>query len=76
MSKAQEVIRMCEQEVDRPDFVKDEHLIYLDDLRKSGKINMFGARPYLIDAFPELSEGQARKVLSYWMETFSARHPK
>lgn len=58
----------------RPDFVTDEHLDYLDDLRESGATNMFGATPYLLIAFPELTQIQARAVLVYWMNTFSERH--
>lgn len=57
----------------RPSFVTDEHLIYLDDLRASGATNMFGAGPYLIREFG-LSRAKSHKVLTYWMETFSARH--
>lgn len=59
----------------KPDFVEDEHLEYLDILRKSGVTNMYGARPYLIEEFPELSKDEAGKVLMYWMHTFSERHP-
>jgi hypothetical protein len=62
--------------IDRPDFISDEHLEYLDDLRESGETNMFGARPYLMREFPELDKDQAGKVLSYWMATFSDRHPE
>lgn len=61
---------------ERPPFVTDEHLEYLDELRESGEINMFGARPYLLLAFPDLSENEAAKVLTYWMYTFSERHPE
>jgi hypothetical protein len=53
----------------RPDFVKSEHLEFLDNLRKSGKTNMFGATPYLVKRFC-LKEKEARQILSYWMETF------
>jgi len=56
---------------EKPTFVTDEHLNYLDDLRESGETNMFGAAPYLIDEFPDLNKYDARSVLSYWMKTFS-----
>ena len=36
-----------QEEVERPKFVKDEHLEFLDELRESGVTNMFGASPYL-----------------------------
>ena len=48
---------------------------FLDELRESGEINMFGAAPYLSDAF-DLSEQEARKVLTYWMQTFGTRKDK
>ena len=59
--------------MERPLFVTDEHLKYLDNLRESGAINMFGARPYLMEAF-DLDKDKAAKVLAYWMATFSERH--
>ena len=60
--------------VERPEFVTDEHLEYLDYLRESGKVNMFGARPYLYEVSPDLSWDEAGAVLTYWMRTFSERH--
>jgi len=37
---------------------------------------MFGAVPFILLEFPDLSEQQAKKVLIYWMNTFSDRHPR
>lgn len=54
----------------RQEFITDEHLEYLDGLRESGDTNMFGAIPYLIAEFSELSRAEARQILAYWMETF------
>jgi len=54
----------------RPEIVKDTHLEFLDDLRESGIINMFGARPYIQDEFPELSKTEVEEVHNYWMESF------
>ena len=59
--------------MEKPEYVTDEHLEYLDDLRESGITNMFGAGSYLEDEFGMDSE-TAGKALSYWMNTFSARH--
>ena len=56
--------------MERLSFVQDEHLEFLDDLRESGATNMFGARLYLMEEYPELSWKDAGNVLSYWMETF------
>ena len=47
---------------------------YLDDLRESGDVNMFGATPYLA-ANRDLDQRTARAVLAGWMSTFAARHP-
>lgn len=60
---------------DRPDIVEDGHLNYLDDLRESGDTNMFGARPYLERVFT-LTRHDAQIILSYWMKSFSERHPQ
>lgn len=60
-------------EVERPEQVEDEHLEFLDDLRESGEINMFGAVPYLQEMF-KLSRGDARVIVSYWMKSFGERH--
>lgn len=60
---------------ERPDFVTDDHLEYLDELRESGITNMYGARPWIVRAFDELNDEQAKAVLLYWMHTFSERHP-
>jgi len=57
----------------RPENCTDENLVYLDELRESGEINMFGAKPYLVDEF-ELEESDAKKILLYWMDTFAERH--
>lgn len=72
---------MSEKAEERPAFCKEKHLTYLDDLRESGETNMFGAGRYLDEEFPELRDGvvsfnsspKARKILSYWMATFSER---
>lgn len=61
--------------MDKPEIVTEEYLEYLDGLRESGSINMFGATPYLSEMF-DLSIKDARAVLSYWMQTFSERHSK
>lgn len=47
---------------------------YLDALRESGTINMFGAGPYVQEAFG-LDRRDARDLVIEWMETFSTRQP-
>ena len=63
----------------RPEFIKnddelEEYLEYLDDLRESGVTNMFGAGAYIQRAF-NVARDEANKILTYWMHTFSERHP-
>ncbi len=55
-----------------PDYVTVAHLVYLDELRESGVTNMFGAGSYLQEEF-DLDRTAARKILSYWMQTFEER---
>ncbi len=62
--------------VEKPEYLTEEHLLFLDRLRESGVTNMFGAVPYILLEFPDLSEQQAKQVLLYWMKTFSDRHPR
>lgn len=57
----------------RPEFVTDEHLRFLDAIRESGSVNMFGAAAPLREAYPELSKAESREVLSYWMRSFAER---
>ena len=42
---------------------------FLDELRDSGEINMFGARKYIVEMFG-CNEEQATKLLSNWMKNY------
>lgn len=55
--------------IERPAFVTDEHLEYLDELRESGDINMWGAPAYVEREFGVTSK-EASEITSYWMRTF------
>jgi len=48
---------------------------YLDNLRESGKTNMFGASPWIQEAF-EMNRYDANRFLVKWMETFGERYPR
>lgn len=50
----------------------DEYFNYLDQLRESGAINMFGAVPYLQRKFPELASDRKRagEILQAWMASY------
>lgn len=53
----------------RPKIVTDEHLEFLDELRESGKTNMFGAEPYILQEF-NVTKHEAYEILTYWMDSF------
>ncbi len=59
---------------ERPDFITEEHLDFLDNLRESGATNMFGATPYIKDEYPDLSNKETKDLLLYWMNSFSERN--
>jgi hypothetical protein len=46
-----------------------ELFAYLDNLRESGVVNMWGASLYLERAFP-LKDGEASKITGMWTKTF------
>ena len=54
----------------------EKYFIFLDCLRETGVTNMYGAAPYLIEVYPEISKKEAREILAKWMETFAERHAK
>lgn len=48
----------------------NKYWIYLEELRKSGVTNMWGATPYLEEQFG-LSDEEAEKVLFDWIENYN-----
>lgn len=48
---------------------------YLDALRETGTVNMFGASPYIAEVFG-VNQKEARDYLKTWMDTFDDRHPQ
>lgn len=54
--------------------LKEEVFAFLDEVRESGMINMFGAAPHIRYAFPDVDTAQSRTLLKEWMETFGERH--
>lgn len=49
--------------------MKEQYFEYLDELRESGTINMFGAAPYLADHFG-MDMKYAREIFHDWAKTF------
>ena len=68
-----EDLAQCQALVRQNDPAMRKYYDYLDRLRDSGEVNMYGAIPYLQREFPELAfdEAAARKVLSAWMDARS-----
>jgi hypothetical protein len=53
--------------------LQDKVNVFLDSIRESGAINMFGAAPYVAEAFG-VSRNEARELVKTWMQTFGERH--
>lgn len=51
--------------------MNDEYYEYLDALKVSGVVNMFGAGAYLQEQFG-LSRYEAKVILFAWMETYKS----
>ena len=49
----------------------NRYWIFLEDLRRSGVTNMFGAVPYLMRAFDGLTEKKAKEILKDWMKNYN-----
>lgn len=58
--------------IERPDFLKEEHLEYLDTLRETGVTNMLGAGVFLEEQFG-VNKKDAAAILKYWIKTFHER---
>ena len=54
----------------REKMTTNKYWIFLEELRKSGVTNMFGAVPYLIDEF-DLDRDEAAKILKDWMDNYN-----
>jgi hypothetical protein len=48
--------------------ITEEHEEFLDELRDSGEVNMFGAVPYLEEEFG-IEKKEARAILGEWMDS-------
>lgn len=51
----------------------ETYFAFLDIIRESGQINMFGAAPVLAETYG-LDKREARDILFQWMDTFAQRH--
>jgi len=53
---------------------QNEYFEFLDGLRESGLVNMFGASSVLEQNFPELNKDKATKILIKWMKQFRGKN--
>ena len=56
----------------KPKGLKDCHLDFLEDLRDTSTINMFGAAPQLAERF-NISKTIAHTYLNYWLDSSNKR---
>ena len=56
------------------DEMKADVFEYLEELRESGEINMFGAISYIEETF-EISRSMSRTFLIDWMESYKNARP-
>lgn len=59
--------------MEKPKYCDNSHLEFLDYLRESGRVNMFGAVPELRRTFEYLTKQEATDILKYWMESFTKK---
>ena len=52
---------------------KEEVFVFLDKLQASGEVNMFGAIPYVQNAF-FVEKPEASELWKEWTETYHERH--
>ena len=50
----------------------NKYWVFLENLRKSGVTNMYGAAPYLMEEF-DLSKHEAREILTDWMKNYNPK---
>ena len=48
----------------------NKYWVYLENLRRSGVCNMFGATPYIMDEFG-VDKNEARAILMDWMNNYN-----
>ena len=53
--------------------IQEQVNLFLDDLRESGVVNMFGASSFVQEEF-DVNRSEAKNYLTAWMDTFAERH--
>ena len=55
---------------------RQEFFEFLDELRESGVVNMYGAAPYLQREFGIHNKITAYRILDDWMQSFAERQER
>lgn len=50
-----------------------KYWLFLEQLRRSGVTNMYGAVPHLMVAFDELTRESAKQILVDWMQNYNRK---
>lgn len=53
----------------------EEYYKFLEALRRTGATNMWGATPYLVEAF-QISHALAKDILTSWIDNYEALSEK
>jgi len=61
------------QKIEWTEELKEQVFRFLDVIRESGSMNMFGSGPVVQEAF-DVDRHQAKELVLEWMETFATRH--
>ena len=48
----------------------EEYYMFLEALRRTGVVNMFGSGPYLKECFPGLSEDKIGEIFTSWAANY------
>jgi hypothetical protein len=54
----------------------EEYYKFLEALRRTGVVNMFGSGPYLQECFPKLLKEEINEIFLSWAENYQALNQK
>ena len=52
----------------RPQFIRDEHLQFVDMLEEEIALNIFEVVPRILERYPSMNPHQAQEVMQFWMQ--------
>ena len=54
----------------------EEYYKFLEALRRTGVVNMFGSGPYMEECFPNLTKDEINEIFCNWASNYSALSQK